>query len=61
MPEYRIYWTGTVTGTSVVKAENVEQAISIACSDAYDEGVDIEDYPDDWEVSKDFTRDMNEQ
>jgi len=49
--EYRIYWTGTVTGVNVVEADSLEEAMEKAeC-----ESIDLLDYPDDWEISEAMT------
>jgi hypothetical protein len=53
--EYKIYWTGTVLGCCTVEAGSLEEAMILA----EDESIDIVDYPDDWEVLEDVTKDVN--
>jgi hypothetical protein len=55
--EYKIWWTGTVTGSCVVEAESLEDAMLAA----EDEPIDIEDYPDDWEISEPMTKAFSEE
>ena len=53
MKEFTICWTGTVTGYTTVEAETLEEAFQKA--EDSDENIDIEIYPDDWEIEKDVS------
>ena len=57
MEEYIIYWTGTVSGRSYIKAESLAEAIKKA--EDSEESIDIEEYPSDWSVVKDLTESFN--
>lgn len=61
MKSFIIYWEGTVTGTSTVEANSIEEAIDIAKSDDYEceDGIDIEFYPEDWKVDEGTTESLN--
>lgn len=58
MPEFAIYWEGTVTGVSCVEAETVEKAIEKAKHS--DDGIEIKFYPEDWAVDESLTKGIAE-
>lgn len=55
MPTFTVFFTGTVIGSCDVEAESMEEAIRIAKSDDFSESIDIEQYPEDWEVDEECT------
>ncbi len=59
MPEFAIYWEGTVSGMNFIEAETLEEAIEKA--EDSDEPIDIEEYPTDWHVDKELTEMQNEE
>ena len=56
MKKFTIFWTGTITGTTEVEAETIEEAIYKAENPLdfpdVDESIEIETYPDDWMIER---------
>lgn len=61
MPIFRIGWTGTVYGESTIRAKTLEEAIKKAKNndDEMDDGINIIEYPDDWDVDEGMTIEIN--
>jgi hypothetical protein len=63
MKEVQIIWEGTVSGISTIEIEDnetIEDAIQKA-KDNPEQAIDIEYYPEDWEVDEEATRLYNEE
>ena len=60
MKQFTIWWTGTVTGFSMMEGETLEDAIRKTLSIDFERPITIELYPDDWEVDVLFTKQMEE-
>jgi hypothetical protein len=58
MAEFRIMWEGTVTGQTFVEANTIEEAIAKAKKS--EDAIDIEYYPEDWEVDEELTKSVND-
>jgi hypothetical protein len=57
MPEFKIYWTGTVTGVSYVTAKSLEEAL--AKEEDSDNPIEVLEYPTDWTIDKELTQSEN--
>jgi hypothetical protein len=55
--QYTIYYKGAVSGYVNVDADSLEEAIKKSDNLA----IELMDLPDDWEVDKELTEELNDQ
>lgn len=56
--QFTVVWRGTVYGLDTVEADTLEEAIRI--SKANDNALEIKGLPNDWEVDRNYTAEINE-